>query len=133
MDRTDSAAVRNLAITVGVAIALLLLYRLWPEGPLSGLAIGGFALVAGPILILVLVDTNRALRRGHLGRAATVATWLPQVFLGSVACIAGMGGLGLSAFGQSSLPLWRLWAAAISLGVLFYGIQLLRGPSRGDN
>jgi hypothetical protein len=133
MDRLSSAAVRNLIITVVVAIALLLLYRFWPEGPFSGLAIAGFGLVAGPIFILVLIDTGRAFRRRHLSRTATVVTWLPQMFLASIACIAGMGGFGLSAFGQSMSPLSRMWGAAISLLILSYGIHLLRETKGGGN
>jgi hypothetical protein len=133
MDLVGSAPIKKLAVTVAVAIILLVLYLLWPEGPFSGVAMGGFALVAGPIFILVLIDTGRILRRYHLGRAATLATWLPQVVLGTVACIAGMGGLGLAAFSQSASFIWRLWAAVASLGVLLYGLHLLKGAVAGDN
>jgi hypothetical protein len=133
MDRVGSAAIKKLAVTVAVAILLLVLYRLWPDGPLSGVAIGGFALVAGPIFILVLIDTGRTLRRHHLGRAATLATWLPQVVLGTVACFAGMGALGLAAFSQAASFIWRLWATVAALGVLSYGLHLLKGAAAGDN
>jgi hypothetical protein len=133
MDATGSTAIRKLSITVAVAVALLLIYRLWPQGPLSGLAIGGFALVAGPVFILVLIDTGRALRRRHLSRVGTVATWLPQLFLGSAACIAGMGGLGLIAFSQFASYAWHLWTGIVSLGVLMYGLYLLREVKAGDN
>src|SRR6516164_4605265 len=109
MDRTESTAIRNLVITVAVAISFFLLYRLWPDGPLSGLAIAGFGLVAGPVFLLALIDTGRSFRRSHVSRSAAVVTWLPQLFLASLACIAGLGGLCLTAFSQSLSPLWRFW------------------------
>jgi hypothetical protein len=126
MGRVGFTALRKLVATLVVAILLLVLYRLWPDGPFSGFAIGGFGLVAGPILILVLIDTGRTLRRTHLGRVATLISWLPQLLLGAVACIAGLGGLGLVALNQFTSPSWRLWAGVASFGALLFGIDLLR-------
>jgi hypothetical protein len=63
MNRNSKSAVTKLLATVVIAIGLLLIYRLWPDGPLSGLAIGCFGLTAGPIFILVAIDTGRALRK----------------------------------------------------------------------
>jgi len=49
MNRSSKSAVTRLIATVLIAIGLLLVYRLWPEGPFSGLAIGCFGLTAGPV------------------------------------------------------------------------------------
>jgi hypothetical protein len=103
---------------------LLLIYCLWPEGPFSGLAIGGFFLTAVPILILVAIDTGRALRHEELGRAARIATWLPQLLLGSVACIAALCGFGFAAFDRSTSPARSIWETFVSLGVLVFGVSL---------
>src|ERR1700733_15393064 len=98
MNRNSRSAISKLIATVLIAIGLLLIYRIWPDGPFSGLAIGCFGLTAGPIFILVAIDTGRALRREQLGRAARIVTWLPQLILGSVACIAALSFFGLAAF-----------------------------------
>jgi hypothetical protein len=114
MNRNSRSAVTKLIATVLIAIGLLMIYRFWPAGPFSGLAIGCFGLTAGPILILVAIDTGRALRKEQLGRAARIATWLPQLILGSVACVAALCGFGLQpltaarpllvSFGRRSCP-----------------------------
>ena len=131
MDRDGSAAVGKLAATVAIAIVLLVLYRLWPDGPFAGLFAGVFGLVAGPILILVLIDTSRALRRQQLGRVARILAWTPQVFLGALACLAALAGLWLFVFGDHKSHLSRLWGSVVSLGLLSFGINLMRG-SRAD-
>jgi hypothetical protein len=124
------SAVTKLIATVLIAIGFLLTYRLWPDGPFSGLAIGCFGLTAGPIFILVAIDTGRALRKEQLGRAARIATWLPQLILGSVACIAALCGFGLAAFDRSA-PLTRfIWEICMCVGVLIYGVSLF---SRAGN
>jgi hypothetical protein len=126
MDRDGFTALRKLVLTVVLALAFLLLWRLWPNGPFSGLAAGTFFLVVGPVLILVLVETGRSIRRQNLGRAATLVSWLPQLMLGAVACVAGLGGLGFLALDTSSPTLLRLWAGFISLGALLFGLRLFR-------
>jgi hypothetical protein len=124
---------KKLVATVATAIVLLLMYRFWPEGPFSGLAIAGFGLVAGPILVLVLIDTGRSLRRRQLGRVATLVSWLPQLLLGAVACIAGLSGFGLITFGDFPSPSWRLYAGLISFGALLFGVDLLRRTDAGGD
>jgi hypothetical protein len=74
MNRNSKSAVTKLIATVLIAIGLLLIDRFWPDSPFSGLAIGCFGLTAGPIFILVAIDTGRALRKEQLGRAACIAT-----------------------------------------------------------
>jgi hypothetical protein len=110
MDRNSKSAVMKLVATVLIAVVLLLIYRLWPDGPFSGLAIGCFGLTAGPI--------------EQLGRAARIATWLPQLILGSVACIAALCGFGLAASDRSASPARWLWETLVSVGVLIYGVSL---------
>jgi hypothetical protein len=61
MNRNSKSAVLKLVAAVFVAVGLLVIYRLSPDGPFSGLAIGCFGFAAGPILILVAIDTGRAL------------------------------------------------------------------------
>ena len=124
MNRNSKSAVAKLIATALIAIGLLSIYCLWPEGPLSGLAIGCFGLTAGPIFILVAIDTGRTLRKEQLGRAARIATWLPQLILGSIACIAALCGFGLAAFDRSA-PLVRfIWEIFVSIGVLIFGVSL---------
>jgi hypothetical protein len=65
MSRSSKSAVTKLIATVLIAIALLLVYRLWPEGPFSGLAMGCFGLTAGPVFILVAIDAGRDLRKEY--------------------------------------------------------------------
>ena len=125
MNRTRIAALRGLLITVTIALMLLALWRLWPEGPLVGLAIGGFGLVAGPILILVLIDTGRAMRRQSIGPSAKLLWSLPQVLLGSVACLAGLGGLAFIATSAATPPALRMYSLLVSFGALIFGIGLL--------
>ena len=124
MNRNSRSAVTKLIATVLIAIGLLMIYRFWPDGPFSGLAIGCFGLTAGPILILVAIDTGRALRKEQLGRAARIATWLPQLILGSVACIAALCGFGLAAFDRSASFPRFIWETLVSIGVLIYGVSL---------
>ena len=109
MNRNSRSAVTKLIATVLIAIGLLMIYRFWPAGPFSGLAIGCFGLTAGPILILVAIDTGQALRKEQLGRAARIATWLPQLILGSVACVAALCGFGLAAFDRSASLARFIW------------------------
>jgi hypothetical protein len=129
MNRNSRSAVSKLCATLSIAVGLLLIYRLWPDGPFSGLAIGCFGLTAGPILILVAIDTGRALRKEQLGRAARSATWLPQLILASVACLAALGGLGLAAFDHSASPARSIWETFVSIGILTYGISLFTKAS----
>jgi hypothetical protein len=124
MNRSSKSAVTKLIATVLIAIGLLLVYRLWPEGPFSGLAIGCFGLTAGPVFILVAIDTGRALRKEQLGRAARIATWLPQLMFGSIACIAALCGFGLAAFDRGAPLLRFIGEISISAGVLIYGVSL---------
>jgi hypothetical protein len=131
MNRSSKTAVVKLVVTVLIAVSLLLIYRMWPDGPFSGLAIGCFGLTAGPILILVAIDTGRALRKEQLGRAARIVTWLPQLMLGTVACIAALVGLGFAAFDRSVSPARSLWETIISVGVLLYGVSLFSKASDG--
>jgi len=95
MNRNSKPAVTKLVATVLIAVGLLLIYRLWPDGPFSGLAAGCLGLTAGPILILVAIDNCRALRKDQLGRVARIAIWLPQLIQGSVGCIVALVGFGV--------------------------------------
>jgi hypothetical protein len=124
MKRNTRSAVTKLIATVVIAIGWLLIYRLWPDGPFSGLAIACFGLTAGPIFILVAVDAGRALRKEPLGRAARMATWLPQLTLGSLACVAALCGFGLAAFDRSASLTRFIWEIVVSIGVLIYGVAL---------
>jgi hypothetical protein len=124
MNHNSRSALTKLIATVLIAIGLLMIYRFWPDGPFSGLAIGCFGLTAGPILILVAIDTGRALRKEQLGRAARIATWLPQLILGSVACVAALCGFGLAALDRSASLARFLWETLVSIGVLIYGVSL---------
>ncbi len=62
MTRNGKSALTKLAATTLTAIGFLVIYRTWPDGPLSGLVIGLFGLTAGPIYIVVAIDAGRALR-----------------------------------------------------------------------
>jgi hypothetical protein len=124
MNRKGKSAIAKLIATVLIAIGLLSIYRLWPEGPLSGLAIGCFGLTAGPIFILVAIDTGRALRKEQLGRATRIATWLPQLILGSIACIAALCGFGLAAFDRRPSLVRIIWEIFVSIGALIFGVSL---------
>jgi hypothetical protein len=132
MNRSSKSAVTKLVATVFIAVGLLLIYRLWPDGPFSGLAIGCFGLTGGPILILVAIDTGRALRKEQLGRAAHIATWLPQLILGSVACIAALIGFGFAAFDRSASPARSIYETIVSVGVLIYGVSLFSRAGDGE-
>jgi hypothetical protein len=131
VNRTSKYAVTKLLATILIAVGFLLIYWLWPGGPFSGLAIGCFGLTAGPILILVAIDTGRALRQEQLGRAARIATWLPQLMLGTVACIAALIGLAFAAFDRSVSPERSLWETIISVGLLLYGVSLFSKVNDG--
>src|ERR1700722_20119760 len=133
MNRSSKSAIIKLVATVSIALGFLLIYRLWPAGPFSGLAIGCFGLTAGPILILVAIDTGRALRKEQLGQAARISTWLPQLILGSFACIAALCGFGLAALDRSSSPTRSIWETFVSVGVLIYGVSLFNKAGIEDS
>jgi hypothetical protein len=134
MNRNSKVAVFKLVATIVAAIGLFLVFRLWPDGPFAGLAVGCFGFAAGPIFILVAIDTGRTLRREQLGRAATIAAWLPQYFLGLIACIAAAGGFWLASSDTSTTSLTRTWECVVSLGVLAYGASLFtKAGAKGEH
>jgi len=106
------------------AIALLGLYRYAPDGPFSGLAIAGFALISGPIFLLAAVDVGRALRRERLSPVVSAVARIPEFLLGSLAFVTGVGGIALVLWGDMA-PAWRIYGAVVSSGMLLYGARLL--------
>jgi hypothetical protein len=124
MNRNSKSAITKLLMTVLIAMGLLVIYRLWPQGPFAGLSIGCFALTAGPIFILVAIDTGRALRKDQLGQTARIATWLPQLILCTAACVAALCGFGFAAFDRTMSMLRFIWVISISVVVLVYGVSL---------
>jgi hypothetical protein len=131
MNRDSKRSITKLTGTVLIAIGLLLIYRIWPDGPFSGLAIGCFGLTAGPIFILVAIDTGRTFRKEQLGRAARIATWLPQLLPGSVACLAALCGFGLAEFDKNASLAQFIWEIFLSVGVLIFGVSLF--SNAGDH
>jgi len=129
MDRDVLAAIVKLTAAAAVAIALLLVWVFGGDSWLRPVAAVSFVVVAAPVALLVSIDTGRMLRRRGLGRAATIATRLPQLFLGAVACVAAISGIALALFGSFSTPWLRVGCALTSAGVLLYGISLLRRES----
>jgi len=117
-------AIRRFIIWIIAAIVLLGIYRYSPDGPFSGLAIGGFALISGPIFLLAAVDVGRALRRERLNPVADVAARIPEFLLGSLACVAGAGGIALVLWGGMSTP-WRIYGTVTSVGMFLYGANLV--------
>ena len=130
MDRELRVSLFKLVASAAVAVALLVVCLSNVDGAIK--AVGGTLLVvvAGPVSLLVAIDTGRAFRRRGIGQAATLASKLPQQFLGSLACIAAVTGLALSEYGDIPNPLFRLYGAAVSTFILIYGIRLLQ---RKDN
>jgi hypothetical protein len=129
MDRETLGAVVKLSACAAVAIALLLVSWFGGDSWFRPVAIVSLVVVALPVTLLVSIDVGRVLRRRRLGRAATIATRLPQLLLGLVACIAGISGVTLALFGAFSPQWWRGVCALVSVGALLYGISLLRGET----
>ena len=127
MDRETLSAVVKLSSCAAVAIALLLVSLFGGDWWVRPIAIVTLIVVAAPVTLLVSIDVGRVLRRRRLGRAATIATRLPQLLLGLIACIAGFGGVALALFGAFSAPWMRGVCALVSIGALLYGISQLRG------
>ena len=128
MDRESAIAVVKLSASVAVAIALLLISLFGGDAWFRPIAIIALVVVVLPVALLVAIDTGRVLRRRKLGRAVTIATRLPQLLLGSVACVAGICGLFLAYI--SAFPLLaRAVFSFISIGMFLYGVTLLRPHS----
>lgn len=126
MDREGLVSVVKLAAAVAVAIALLLVWVFGGDAWFRPVAAVTLVVVAAPVALLVSIDTARILRRRRLGRAAAIATRLPRLVLGAIACVGAVGGVGLALVG--GLPtLWhRVGCAFISICILSYGVSLLR-------
>ena len=131
MDRQVLVGVAKLAASVSVAIALLLVWVFGGDSWFRPVAAVTFVVVAAPVALLVSIDTGRLLRRRRPGRAATIATRLPQLLLGTIACVAAVSGIGLAAFATFPAQWQRLGCGLVSVGALLYGISLLRGDSSG--
>lgn len=117
-------AIGRFIIWITTAIVLLGLNRFSPDGPFSGLAIGGFALISGPIFVLAALDVGRALRREPLNTEAATAARVPEFLLGSIACVAGAGGVALAFWGGISPP-WQIYGTVVSVAMFFHGAVLL--------
>ena len=131
MDRETFVAVLKLSACAAVAIALLLVSWYGGDSWFRPIAIVSLVVVALPVTLLVAIDVGRVLRRRRLGRAATIATRLPQLFLAGIACVAAIGGLGLAIFGEFPAPWQRAGCALVAICALLYGISLLRKDSLG--
>jgi hypothetical protein len=131
MDRETFVAVVKLSACAAVAIALLLVSWFGGDSWFRPVAFVSLIVVALPATLLVAIDVGRVLRRRGLGRAATIATRLPQLFLAGIACVAAIGGIGLAIFGEFPAPWQRAGCAFMSICVLLYGISLLRKDSPG--
>jgi hypothetical protein len=124
MKRDAVIVVRKFAVCLAVAIGLLIVAFFGGDAWYRPIAIITLIIVAGPVVLLVAIDMGRVLRRQDLSRAATIATRVPEVLLGSVATIAGAGGLSLAIFASESW--WqRAGGGFMSLCILSYGASLL--------
>jgi hypothetical protein len=113
------------------AVAIVLLVVSWFSGDswFRVIAFLSLLVIVLPVTLLVSIDFGRVLRRRRLSRAATIATRLPQLFLGLLACIAAIGAFALTVL-DPSLKWWvRLEFALVSIGLFLYGISLFRGDS----
>jgi len=131
MDREYIVAVAKLSVSTAVAIALLLVSCFGGDAWFRPVAAISLVVVVAPVTLLVAIDTGRVLRRRRLSRAAAIATHLPQLFLGVIACVGAVGGLGLSLLGAFPTVMYRAGCALLSLGILMYGISLLRANASG--
>jgi hypothetical protein len=120
----SSKAIRRFIIWMFAAIGMLTLYHSAPDGPFSGLAIAGFALISGPILLLAAVDVGRALRQERSNSVIVVAAQIPEFLLGLLAFVAGVGGIALVVWGDIA-HYWRIYGAVVSFGMSLYGVSLL--------
>jgi hypothetical protein len=126
MDHDEIVAVAKLGACGAVAIALLLIWCFGGDLWFRPIAAAAFIIVAAPVTLLVAIDTGKVFRRHRLEKAAATAAQLPTLLLGSIACIAGIGGIALSLFGTFTNPWFRIYGAVISIFVLIYGISLFR-------
>jgi hypothetical protein len=126
MDREGLVSVVKLAAAVAVAIALLLVWVFGGDAWFRPVAAVTLVVVAAPVALLVSIDTARILRRGRLRRAAAIATRLPRLVLGSIACVTAVGGVDLALAGGFPTLWHRIGCAFISLCILSYGVSLLR-------
>jgi hypothetical protein len=131
MDRDAITAVVKFSVCMAVALALLLVWCFGGDLWFRPVAAVTFVVVAAPVVLLVGIDTGRVLMRRRLGRVATIATRIPQLFLGAVACVGAVGGFGLVIFGTFNWWLQRAGCGFISVCILLWGISLLRTDSAG--
>jgi hypothetical protein len=128
LKRTRVIAIIKLAACTVVSLVLFLLWHFGADSPFRGVALGILAIVGLPTTLLVAIDTGRILRENsQLGVAADVTLWLPQAFLGSLACFTGAAGLAMALSGL--LPDWwsRAYCIVISFLIFYYGQSQLRG------
>jgi hypothetical protein len=129
MNRETFVAVVKLSACAAVAIALLLVSWFGGDSWFRPVAIVSLFVVALPVTLLVAIDVGRVLRRRRLSQAATIATRLPQLFLGLLACVGSTGGFALLMLKPFSLWWQRIACILVSIGIFLYGVSLLRSDS----
>ena len=132
MDRQATVAIVKLGACTAVAIALLLVWIFGDDLWYRPIAAAAFIIVAAPVVLLVSIDTGKILRRQRLGRVATVATRIPQYFLGLLAVIGGIVGLGMALLQRSNPQVWSLGLMLFSVLLVLYGIRVLFGSDSND-
>ena len=118
----------KLSACVAVALALLLIWIFGSDLWYRPIAAAAFIIVGAPVVLLVSIDTGKALRRQRLGRVATIATRMPQYFLALVAVVGGIAGLGMSLLNISNRQVWSYGLFLFSASLLFIGIKIFRRP-----
>ena len=127
MIKPRGIALIKLGCCVVVSLALLFVWHSASDSPFRGVALGALIVVAAPTTLLVAIDTGRALRKDdYLGGATKVVSWLPQLFLGSLACFAGSAGLAFAIGGSLGNWWWRAYGIVMSFFLFYYGQSQLR-------
>ena len=114
---------------VSCALVLLVLVALWilhRQDALGAVSAVTSVVVAGPVTLLVAIDFGRALRRTDASPTTKLIAQLPQVFLGTIACISALVLTSVLLLRPESSILTKAFGSFVIVGLVVYGISLLR-------
>lgn len=121
-----SAAARKAVLKlVAASVSLMGALAVWivdRDGLFGAVAAVSSIVIAGPIVLLVAIDTGKALR---LAGSRSALLGLPELILGVLACLGAAGGVWLLFFGSLKSPFFISCSFFIG-ALLLLGARWLR-------
>jgi len=126
---SSAAARKSVLKLIAASVALIGLVAVWiidRDGPLGAVAAVSTIVIAGPIVLIVAIDTAKALR---LAGSRSAFLGLPELIFGALACLGSVGGFELLFFGNLKSPLF-VSCSFISGTLLLLGARWLHNGWR---